>query len=133
MDHTIIGGQLTLGNGARLPLSKAVRAGDFVFLSGQLALGSDGKLAGADIATQTEQCIANIRANLELAGCDLSNVIKATVWLVDTNDFAGFNTVYARHFGDNPPTRSTVCSGLMLRDALVEIEVVAYKIASSGS
>ena len=133
MDHTIIGGQLTLADGTRLPLSKAVRAGDFVFLSGQLALGSDGKLAGDDIATQTEQCIANIRDNLKLAGCDLTHVIKATVWLVDTNDFAGFNAVYARHFSANPPTRSTVCSGLMLRDARVEIEVVAYKTASSGN
>ncbi|MGR9091529.1 MAG: RidA family protein [Gammaproteobacteria bacterium] len=133
MDHTIIGGQLKLGNGTSLPLSKAVRAGDFVFLSGQLALGSDGKLVGDDIAAQTEQCIVNIRDNLDLAGCDLTHVVKAAVWLVDTNDFAGFNAVYARHFSDNPPTRSTVCSGLMLRDALVEIEVVAYKVAGSYS
>jgi 2-iminobutanoate/2-iminopropanoate deaminase len=133
MDHTIIGGQLTLGNGTRLPLSKGVRAGDFVFLSGQLALDGDGKLAGDDIATQTEQCIANIRDNLQLAGCDLPHVIKATVWLVDVDDFAGFNAVYARYFGDNPPARSTVCSGLMMRDARVEIEVVAYKAAGSGS
>jgi len=133
MDHTIIGGQLTLGNGTRLPLSKAVRAGDFVFLSGQLALDGSGKLAGDDIATQTEQCIVNIRDNLELAGCDLSHVIKATVWLVDTDDFAGFNAVYARYFGDNPPTRSTVCSALMMRDARIEIEVVAYKPAGDGN
>ncbi len=131
MDHTIIGGQLTLGNGTRLPLSKAVRAGDFIFLSGQLALGKDGKLVGDDIATQTEQCIVNIRDNLKPAGCDLTHIVKATVWLIDTNDFAGFNEVYARHFADKPPTRSTVCSGLMLRDARVEIEVIAYKAADS--
>lgn len=131
MDHTIIGGQLTLGNGTRLPLSKAVRAGDFIFLSGQLALGGDGKLVGDDIATQTEQCVVNIRDNLDLAGCDLTHVVKATVWLVEPNDFAGFNAVYARYFGDQSPTRSTVCSGLMLSGALVEIEVVAYKAAGA--
>ncbi len=133
MDHTIIGGQLTLANGTRLPLSKGVRAGDFVFLSGQLALDGDGKLAGDDIATQTEQCIVNIRDNLQLADCDLAHVIKATVWLVDVDDFAGFNAVYARYFGDNPPARSTVCSGLMMRGARVEIEVVAYKAPGSGN
>lgn len=132
MHHTIIGGQLTLGDGTRLPLSKCVRAGDFVYLSGQLALNSDGKLAGEDIAAQTEQCIANIRDVLQLAGCDLSHVIKATVWLVDVGDFAGFNAVYNRHFSDNPPTRSTICSALMMPGALVEIEVVAYKPAAAG-
>ncbi len=133
MHHTILGGQLTLGNGTRLPLSKCVRAGDFVFLSGQLALGGDGQLAGDDIATQTEQCIVNIRDNLHLADCDLSHVIKATVWLVDVGDFAGFNAVYARYFNDNPPTRSTVCSELMMPGARVEIEVVAYKPAGAGN
>jgi 2-iminobutanoate/2-iminopropanoate deaminase len=126
MDHKIIGGQLTLGNGTALPLSKAVRAGDFVFLSGQLALGDDGQLRGTDIETQTRQCIENIRTMLTEAGCDLSNVIKATVWLVERSAFPGFNKVYAEYFPADPPTRATVCSELMMPGALVEIEVVAY-------
>jgi len=127
MNHEIIGGPLTLGNGTTLPLSKAVRAGDFILLSGQLALGADGQLVGSDIGAQTEQCIANIRDLLTEAGSGLADVIKATVWLVDRNDFRGFNTVYAQHFATNPPIRSAVCSALMLDGALVEIEVMAYQ------
>ena len=127
MNHEIIGGQLTLGNGTKLPLSKAARAGDFVFLSGQLALGDDGKLRGADIESQTRQCIENIKTMLADAGCDLTNVVKATVWLIDRSDFPGFNKTYAEYFNSDPPTRSAVCSQLMLPGALVEIEVVAYR------
>jgi 2-iminobutanoate/2-iminopropanoate deaminase len=130
MHHETIGGQLTLGNGSKLPLSKAARAGDFVFLSGQLALGDDGQLIGDDVTTQTARCIENIRSILGQAGCDLSDVIKATVWLIDRHDFAGFNKVYAQYFRDNPPARSVVCSDLMLPGALVEIEVVAYRPTS---
>ncbi len=132
MTHATIGGQLTLPDGTRLPLSRAVRAGDFIFLSGQLALGADGKLNGTDIRTQTTQCIDNIEAILGVADCDLSHVIKATVWLVDRGDFAGFNEVYAARFAHNPPARSAVCSELMLPGALVEIEVSAYKPKQRG-
>ena len=126
MHHKLIGGQLALPNGTKLPLSKAARAGDFVFLSGQLGLGADGKLAGDDIETQTQQTIENIKSLLAEAGCDLSDVTKATVWLTDTADFAAFNQVYAEYFSSNPPPRSAVCSALMLPGALVEIEVLAY-------
>ena len=127
MHHEIIGGQLQLGNGTKLPLSKAARAGDFIFLSGQLALGEDGQLFGDDIATQTTRCIENIRAILAQADCDLSDIVKATIWLVERRDFVGFNKVYAEYFPNNPPARSTVCSELMMPGALVEIEVVAYR------
>ena len=126
MHHELIGGQLSLPNGTKLPLSKAARAGDFVFLSGQLAMNADGKLVGDDIGTQTKQILENIKSLLAEAGCDLSDVVKATVWLVDTKDFAGFNEVYAQYFQQNPPPRSAVCSALMLPGALVEIEVLAY-------
>ena len=126
MHHTLIGGQLALPNGTKLPLSKAARAGDFVFLSGQLGLGADGKLAGDDIKTQTRQTIENIKSLLTEAGSDLSDVIKATVWLTDTGNFAAFNEIYAEYFSTNPPPRSAVCSALMLPGALVEIEVIAY-------
>ena len=106
MKHEVIGGQLTLGNGTKLPLSKAVRAGDFVFLSGQLAMDADGQVVGKEIETQTRYCIENCRSILQQADCDLQHVIKATVWLVDKRDFAGFNAVYAVFFNSNPSTHS---------------------------
>ena len=126
MNHEIIGGQLALADGKKLPLSKAARAGDFVFLSGQLGMDANAKLVGNDIASQTKQTLENIKALLNEAGCELSNVVKATVWLVDLGDFAAFNEVYAGYFPNNPPPRSAVCSSLVLPGALVEIEVVAY-------
>lgn len=126
MNHEIIGGQLALADGTKLPLSKAARAGDFVFLSGQLGMGPDAKLVGNDIATQTKQTLENIKALLGDADCSLSDVVKATVWLVNLEDFAAFNEVYANYFPNNPPPRSAVCSALALPGALVEIEVVAY-------
>lgn len=131
MHHEIIGGQLVLGNGSKLPLSKATQAGDFIFLSGQLALGDDGQLSGDDITTQTTRCLENIRAILSQADSDLSDVVKTTIWIVERRDFAGFNKVYAEFFPNNPPARSTVCSALMMPDALVEIEVVAYRPATA--
>ena len=126
MKHEIIGGALSLPNGTALPLSKAARAGDFVFLSGQLSLNAQGQLVGAEIEAQTRQCLENIKTLLSESGCGLENVVKATVWLVDPKDFAGFNKIYAEYFPNNPPTRSAVCTSLVLADALVEIEVLAY-------
>ena len=126
MSHQIIGGQLRLADGKALPLSKGVRAGDLVLLSGQLGLDSTGKLAGADIETQTRQALENVTQNLREAGCTLGHVIKATVWLTDREHFARFNAVYASYFPASPPVRSTVVSGLVLAGALVEIEVMAY-------
>ncbi len=125
MPHEIIGGQFTLADGTVLPLSKAIRAGEFVFLSGQLGLDRDGRLADG-IAAQTQCCLDNIAALLEAAGLGLSNVIKATCWLTDIGDFAAFNKTYAATFSVAPPVRSTVCSALALPGAKVEIEVVAY-------
>jgi len=126
MAHKIIGGQLKLADGRCLPLSKAVRAGDFVMLSGQLGLDAGGRLVGDDIATQTTQCLANIREILREAGCTLDQVVKSTVWLVNREDFGPFNAIYASHFPSQPPVRSTVVCGLVLPGALVEIEVIAY-------
>jgi len=126
MRHEIIGGSLTLADGTTLPLSKAVRAGNFVFLSGQLGLLPQGGLAGTTIEAQTRQALHNISVILAEAGASLSQVIKSTVWLVDGADFPRFNQIYAEHFPHHPPARSTVVSGLVLKGALVEIEVVAY-------
>lgn len=111
---------------SHVPLSPAVRAGDFVFVSGQVPVGSDGIVVKGGIAEQTEQVLVNIRAALELAGCTMDDVVKTTVWLEDARDFGTFNAVYARHFPQNPPARTTVESRLMI-DIKIEVEALAYR------
>ncbi len=113
---------------AHVPLSPAVRAGDFVFVSGQVPAGEDGQLVGGTIEVQTRQVLKNIENALALAGATLADVVKTTVWLADARDFPAFNKVYASFFSDAPPARSTVEARLMA-DIKVEIEAVAYKPA----
>ena len=125
MGKQVIGGEVVVG-GNRIPLSKAIRTGDFVFLSGQVPLREDGSVETGSIESQTRVVMENIEALLNEAGCTLSDVVKATVWLADREDFAAFNRVYAEYFPGAPPTRSTVESRLMI-DIRVEIEVSAYK------
>lgn len=125
MHHTILGGRVTLADGTPLPLSKAIRAGDFVYLSGQLGFDEQGRLPEG-VEAQTRHCLRHVSALLASAGAAYDNVIKVTVWLTAVGDFAAFNRVYAEAFGDAPPCRSTVVSGLVLPEAKVEIEVVAY-------
>jgi reactive intermediate/imine deaminase len=109
-----------------VPLSPAVRAGDFVYVSGQVPVGSDGMVVTGGIAELTEQVLQNIKAALVLAGCAMDDVVKTTVWLEDARDFGTFNTVYARHFPKDPPARTTVESRLMI-DIKIEVEAVAYR------
>ena len=97
------------------------------YLRSQALIGSDGKMHGNDIETRTRQSIENIQALLAEANCKLENVVKATVWLVDKEDFPGFNKVYSEYFAENSPTRSTVRADLMIPGALIEIEVLAYR------
>ncbi|KAA3441773.1 hypothetical protein C7I87_33350 [Mesorhizobium sp. SARCC-RB16n] len=111
---------------SHVPLSPAVRAGDFVFVSGQVPVGGDGIVVKGGITEQTEQVLANVKAALALAGCTMDDVVKTTVWLEDARDFGGFNAVYARHFPKNPPARTTVESRLMI-DIKIEVEAVAYR------
>lgn len=109
------------------PYSQAIRAGDFVFVSGQLALRPGEKeLAGGTIQEQTEQIFANLAAILEEAGSGLDRLVKTTVFLADLGDFQGMNEVYARHVGETPPARSTVEVAALPSGALVEIEAVAH-------
>jgi reactive intermediate/imine deaminase len=108
------------------PFAKAVRAGDFVFVSGQLPFGPDGAMVQGAIEVQTRVVLETIAATLEEAGCTLADVVKNTIWLEDTRDFAGFNKAYAEFFPEDPPARATVRSDLML-DARIEIETLAYK------
>lgn len=108
------------------PFSKSVRAGDFVYLSGQMGQNSDGQMVHGDIETETRQCMENIKALLAEAGCTMDDVIKATCWLDDARDFARFNKVYTSYFSEPLPTRSCVESRLVI-SAKVEVEVIAYK------
>jgi 2-iminobutanoate/2-iminopropanoate deaminase len=108
------------------PYSQGIRTGSFVFLSGQIPLvGDTGKFPEGLIKEQTEQVIANIKALLASQGLGLENVVKATVFLSDMNEFAAMNEVYAKHFTGTPPARSTVQVARLPRDAKVEIEVIA--------
>ena len=108
------------------PFSAAVRAGDLLFLSGQVALDpATGKLVPGDIGAQTEQIFANISAVLEAAGKSFDDVMKTTVYLADMKDFGAMNTVYARHFQTPYPARTTIQAAGLLLGAAVEIEVVA--------
>ncbi len=111
--------------GQKRPFAKAVRAGDYVHVSGQVPT-VDGEVVAGGIVAQTEQVMTNIRDVLEMAGCGLEDVVKVNCWLDDARDFSSFNAVFARHFGANPPARSTVESRLMV-DAKVEIDVLAWK------
>jgi 2-iminobutanoate/2-iminopropanoate deaminase len=108
------------------PYSQAIRAGGLVFVSGQLALRPGAhEISGATIQEQTEQIFANLRAILEASGSGLDRLVKTTVYLVNLDDFAGMNEVYARHVGEAPPARATVEVSGLPSGALVEIEAIA--------
>jgi 2-iminobutanoate/2-iminopropanoate deaminase len=110
----------------RAPYSQAIKAGGFVFVSGQVALQLGQKeLMGGEIGPQTEQVFANLRAILEEAGSSLDQLVKTTVFLQNLDDFAGMNEVYAKHVGSTPPARSTFEVAKLPAGALVEIEAIA--------
>ena len=125
----VIGGPLVIG-GRKLSLSRAIRAGDFVFLTGQVPFKDGQLMTTGSIEQQTRAVLDDITATLGEAGCVLSDVVKAMVWLRDRADFPGFNTVYGEYFPEEPPTRSAVVSDLLV-DVRVEVEVIAYKPVTS--
>ena len=112
------------------PYSQAVRIGQFVYCSGQTPLDpTTGLLVEGDIATQTHRVIQNLQAVLESAGTSLANVVKTTVFLIHMSDFQAMNAIYASYFegpGRIAPARSTVAVAELPRQALVEIECVAF-------
>ena len=109
------------------PYSQGVRAGGFVFFSGQIALDPDtGEMVGGDVAAQTERVMTSIAAVLDAVGLGFGDVVKTTIFLVNLADFATVNEIYGRRFSQAPPARSTVEVKGLPRGALVEIEVVAY-------
>lgn len=110
------------------PYSQAITLGDLVFTAGQIALDPEGMtVVDGGIAEQTERVLTNLAAILEEAGASLGSVLKTTVYLADMNDFAAMNEVYARHFGDHKPARSTVEAGRLPKDVLVEIDAIAAR------
>jgi 2-iminobutanoate/2-iminopropanoate deaminase len=121
----IIGGPLEIG-GRVLSLSRAIRAGDFVYLTGQIPMKNGVPMTDGSVEDQTRAVLDDITATLAEAGCVRDDVIKAMVWLRDRSDFAGFNAVYGEYFPIEPPIRSAVVSDLLV-DARVEVEVVAYR------
>jgi len=126
MSIEFLGGTRTGAGGQPLPFSPVVRAGPFVFVSGQVAMGDNGEIVPGGIEAQTRQTLANVDKALALAGCTRADVVKATVWLDDARDFWSFNRVYAEFFSGTKPARSTTQAKLMV-DAKIEIEVIAYK------
>lgn len=108
-----------------LPFSKAVRAGGFLFLSGQVPLDDQGQPLRGDIGMQTRAVMDRIAATLAQAGASLDNVVRATVWLSDLSTFGAFNEAYRTYFGNGFPARSTVQAKLAM-DVGVEIEVQAW-------
>jgi 2-iminobutanoate/2-iminopropanoate deaminase len=108
------------------PYSQAIRAGGFLYVSGQVALDpKTGEMRGVDVREQTERTLENVKGILEAAGSNLHHVVKTTVFLKDMNDFSAMNDVYAKYFTSAPPARSTVQVARLPKDALVEIEVIA--------
>jgi 2-iminobutanoate/2-iminopropanoate deaminase len=108
------------------PFSPALRTGDFVYVSGQVAQDpATGRLIGGDVAAQTEQTLKNLRTLLDAAGKGFADVIKVSVFLADMRDFAAMNAVYARHFEAPYPVRTTVAVAALPLGAAVEIDLVA--------
>ena len=108
------------------PYSPGIRAGNLLFLSGQVGFDpSTGALVDGDITAQTDQVMRNIGALLKAAGADFTHVVRTTVFLADMNEFAAMNAVYGRYVVDPPPARSTVQVAALPRNARVEIDAIA--------
>ena len=109
------------------PYSQAVKAGNLLFISGQIPLDpATGEVVEGDITVQTHRVLDNVKAILAEAGADFSNVVKTTVFLRDMNDFVPMNRVYAEYYSENCPARSAVQVGRLPKDVSVEIETIAY-------
>jgi reactive intermediate/imine deaminase len=108
------------------PFSPAVRAGDFIYVSGQVPVNAEGEIVAGGIEAQTRQVMDNLKAALALAGATFDDVCKCTCWLQDARDFGAFNRIYMDYFPNGKPARSTTEARLMV-DAKVEIDVIAYK------
>lgn len=110
------------------PLSPALSAGPFVFISGQVGIDpTNGKVVGPDVRAQTRQTLQNMAALLQAAGLTMTDVVKTTVFLTRASDFGAMNDVYREFFAEPYPTRSTVGIALANPELLVEIEGIALR------
>jgi len=110
------------------PYSQGVKAGNLVYVSGQLPIDCEtGEFAGDDISSQTKKSLENVKAILDEAGLSMSDVVKTTVFLSDMNNFAGMNEVYTDFFEEPYPARAAVEAARLPKDALIEIEAIAFK------
>lgn len=121
------------GNAPGYPFSSAIKAGDYIFVSGQGGF-QDAK-TGKEIKgvkEQTRQCLENMKSALEAAGSSLEDVVKVTVFLKSIADYSKMNDVYRSYFPKDPPTRSTIVASLVIPNMLIEIECIAYSADSSS-
>jgi 2-iminobutanoate/2-iminopropanoate deaminase len=109
------------------PYSQGIETDGFLFLSGQIGLKPGTGELVQGLTTQTHQVLQNVKAILESAGHNLSNVVKTTVYLRNMKDFTEFNQIYAEYFKENPPARTTVEVSALPKDALIEIDIIARK------
>ena len=108
------------------PYSQAIRAGNLLFVSGQIPLDPQtGQLVAGDVRVQTRRVLTNLAAIVDAAGSSLDRAVKTTVYLLDLSEFSAMNEVYAEFFGDAPPARATVQVARLPRDAAVEIDLIA--------
>ena len=118
----------TSAPGAVGPYSQAIATGNLVFCSGQVGLDpATGDLVEGGLEAQAERVLSNLAAVLDAAGCTFADVVKTTCFLVDINDFAAFNAVYARFMPDPPPARSTFAVAALPKGAAVEVEAIAVR------
>jgi 2-iminobutanoate/2-iminopropanoate deaminase len=110
------------------PYSQAIRHGELLFVSGQIALDPQtGNLIEGDIEAQTEQVLKNIAAIIDAAGMSLKDVVKCTCFLKDMNDFVNFNAVYEKYFGQSLPARETVEVARLPKDVMVEVSAICAR------
>jgi 2-iminobutanoate/2-iminopropanoate deaminase len=119
---------ITVPNALKLPFSAAIRAGDYIFVSGQVGFIDSGGKEVKGIAAQTRQCLENTKQILIAAGSSLNDVVKVTVFLNNADHFAQMNEVYQSYFPKDYPARSTVVTGPVVPNMLIEIECIAYSI-----
>jgi len=107
------------------PYSQAIRVGEMLFTSGQIALRADGTFVEGDVVAQTQQVLQNLQAVLEAGGSSVSHVVKTTIFLSTMDDFQSVNALYGDFFGEHKPARSTIAVKGLPRNALIEIEAIA--------
>ena len=117
---------ITVPNAPELPFSPAIRAGDYIFVSGQGGfMDAEGKEIKG-IEAQTRQCLENMKQVLEIAGSSLDDVVKVTIFLGNVTDYVKMNEVYKSYFSKDQPARSTAVTGLVIPNMLIEMECIAY-------